>query len=168
MTRTKLQVVIDSTVQLAALYAAYVIFGFGLDKVLGQNGAIAGMRQVANAVGVDPTLFRYFVGTQELLVGTALFTAVALFIPRVPSLVQRVNRAVFTLGALGLIATMAGGIATELFVRPGQQDWLLYLGIRLAVIGGFALTWGLARFGLPFKPRAIIASSSTAPRGLVA
>ncbi|MEL6543881.1 MAG: hypothetical protein AAFQ82_04600 [Myxococcota bacterium] len=160
MKRKSLQVAIDSLSILASLYAGSVLFSFGRDKLLGINSSIQGFEQIGGALGVDPTAFRLFVGLQEVGVAFALFTAVLVLIPKLPLVVQKVSHITLQLGSLGLVGTMVGAIATELSVRPGQQDWLLYLGIRLATIGVFLSAWSFVRFGLPFGRRLALRSPS--------
>lgn len=141
--------VIDTAIQGGALYAAFQMFRFGRDKVLGINSSIQGFEQIGAGLGVDPTFFRLFVGVQELAVAAALMTAAFVFLRGV----QGVARPVLQLGVLGLGATMAGALMTEFIVRPGEQNWLVYLALRLAVIGAVVGFWSVRRFGLPKTPR---------------
>ncbi|MEM6730238.1 MAG: hypothetical protein AAF658_01710, partial [Myxococcota bacterium] len=148
MRRKPVKIVIDSLIQLASVYAGYVLIGFGFDKVLGINSSIAGFKQIGAGLGVDPTAFRYFVGAQEIGVSLALFAAALVFLPERFSLLQTWARRVYLAGSVGLVATMVGALATEAIVRPGEQNWLVYLAIRLGVIGVFASAWALRSFGL--------------------
>ncbi len=158
MKRIPLKRIADSLVQLAAVYAGFVLLGFGLDKLTATNGSVQGFEQIGQGLGVDPTAFRILVGTQEVAVALALFSAAALFIPAGAQLLRQLRqlaRSVFPLATLGLLGTMAGALATEFIVRPGEQNWLVVIALRLSVIGSIALGWSLARFGLPAPARAI-------------
>ena len=46
--------------------------------------------------------------------------------------------------------TMLGALATEFYVRPGQQDWLVALALRLIAIGVPLTIWSFVRFELPW------------------
>ncbi|MEL6759969.1 MAG: hypothetical protein AAFP04_06160 [Myxococcota bacterium] len=158
MKHMALKRITDTLVQLAAVYAGFVLFGFGWDKLTGTNGSVQGFQQIGRGLGVDPTAFRIFVGVQEVAVALALFSAAALFTPAGPRLLSRLRdlaRSVFPIATLGLLATMAGALATEFIVRPGEQNWLVVIAIRLSVIGLVALGWNVARFGLPTPARAL-------------
>ncbi len=148
---------LDGAAVAGALYAAAKLWPFGVAKLQGTGGSLQGFRQIGTAFGVDPTAFRLFVGAQEVAVSLALgATLLAVVLPRLlPRLLPRVTQ----LGALGLVATMAGALATELIVRPGQQDWLVRLALALLGVGLVLSVWALRRFGLPRLPGRALPSS---------
>lgn len=141
---------IDTVAIAAALYASSVLLPFAIDKLTGTGSSIEGFAQIGAGLGVDPTFFRYFVGVQELLVALGLAVALVAFIPRWPA-VQRLARLGVQLAAPGLVATMIGALATEYYVRPGQQDWLVAIALRLIAIGVPLTVWAVLRFG--WRPR---------------
>ena len=141
---------IDAVAIAAALYASSVLFPFAIDKLTGTGSSIEGFAQIGAGLGVDPTFFRYFVGVQELLVSLGLAAALVAFMPWLPA-VQRLARFGVQLAAPGLVATMIGALATEYVVRPGQQDWLVAIALRLVAIGIPLTAWSVARFG--WRPR---------------
>lgn len=145
ITRTPLEILVDSAAQIAALYAASLLFPFAIDKLTGTGSSIEGFAQIGAGIGVNPTFFRYFVGLQELAVSVGLAAGVFAFAP-VGTLLQGLARLGIRLGAPGLVATMLGALATEFYVRPGQQDWLVALALRLLAIGVPLTIWSLARF----------------------
>lgn len=144
-TRTPLQIVVDTLAQAAALYAASLLLPFAIDKLTGTGSSIEGFAQIGAGIGVNPTFFRYFVGVQELLVSVGLAAGVLAFAP-LGSTLQGLARLGMRLGAPGLVATMLGALATEFYVRPGQQNWLVALALRLLALGVPLTIWSLARF----------------------
>lgn len=148
-TRTTRQLVVDTTAQAAAIYAAIRLLPFAIDKLTGTGSSIQGFAQIGAGLGVDPTFFRYFVGAQELLVSLGLAASVLAFISLLPAL-QWLGRLGVRLAAPGLVATMAGALATEFYVRPGQQDWLVALALRLLAVGVPLTAWSILRFELPW------------------
>jgi hypothetical protein len=148
-TRTTRQLVVDTIAQAAAIYAATRLLPFALDKLTGTGSSIQGFAQIGAGIGVDPTFFRYFVGIQELLVSLGLAASVLAFLPQMPA-AQWLARLGVRLAAPGLIATMAGALATEFYVRPGQQDWLVALALRLLAVGVPLTAWSVLRFELPW------------------
>jgi hypothetical protein len=148
-TRTTRQLVVDTMAQAAAVYAVTLLLPFAIDKLTGTGSSIQGFAQIGAAIGVDPTFFRYVVGVQELLVSLGLAAAVFAFLPQVRPL-QSLARLGVRLGAPGLVATMCGALATEFFVRPGQQDWLVALALRLLAIGLPLTAWTVLRFEVPW------------------
>ena len=64
---------------------------------------------------------------------------------------QRLARFGVQLAAPGLVATMIGALATEYLVRPGQQDWLVAIALRLIAVGVPLTVWSVVRFG--WRPR---------------
>jgi hypothetical protein len=46
---------------------------------------------------------------------------------------------------------MIGALATEYLVRPGQQDWLVAIALRLIAVGVPLTVWSVVRFG--WRPR---------------
>lgn len=141
---------IDAVAIAGALYASSVLFPFAIDKLTGTGSSIEGFAQIGAGIGVDPTFFRYFVGVQELLVSLGLAAALVAFMPWLPA-VQRLARFGVQLAAPGLVATMIGALATEYVVRPGQQDWLVAIALRLVATGIPLTAWSVARFG--WRPR---------------
>ncbi|MEM9070533.1 MAG: hypothetical protein AAGE52_18655 [Myxococcota bacterium] len=159
MKRSTKQKVLDTVVQGVSLYAAAKLLPFAIDKLASDPNAVAGFRQLGAGLGVDPTMFRYFVGGQELLVSIGLIAAAFAFLGgRVPRL-ERLARLGAFLGGAGLVATMGGAIATEYIVRPGQQQWLVTLAIQLLVLGAVVAGWSVVRFKKRRTP---------APTGVVA
>lgn len=150
--RTPLTLVVDTTAQAGALYAASLLMPFATDKLTGTGSSIEGFAQIGAAIGVDPTFFRYFVGVQEFAVSVGLAAAIVAFL-QVPWL-QGLGRLGVRLGAPGLVATMLGALATEFYVRPGQQDWLVALALRLLALGVPLTIWTVARFEWPWLRRA--------------
>ncbi len=148
-TRTTRQLFVDTLAQAAAIYAAIRLLPFAIDKLTGTGSSLQGFAQIGAGIGVDPTFFRYFVGVQELLVSLGLIASVVAFVSLVPAL-QWLGRLGVRLAAPGLVATMAGAIATEFYVRPGQQDWLVALALRLLVVGIPLTAWSVLRFELPW------------------
>jgi hypothetical protein len=147
--RTTPQLVVDILAQMAAVYASTLLMPFAIDKLTGTGSSIEGFAQIGAGIGVDPTLFRYFVGVQELLVAAGLAAAVLAFLPGVPVL-RGLARVAVRLAAPGLVATMTGALATEFYVRPGQQDWLVALALQLLAIGVPLTAWTVVRFELPW------------------
>ncbi len=147
--RTTGTFVIDAIALAAAVYASTQLMPFAIDKLTGTGSSIEGFAQIGAAIGVDPTMFRYVVGVQELLVSLGLAAAVFAFFPQAPAL-QGLARLGIRLAAPGLVATMAGAIATEYYVRPGQQDWLVALALRLLAVGVPLTAWSVVRFELPW------------------
>jgi len=147
--RPPLTLAVDTLAQAGALYAASLLLPFATDKLTGTGSSIEGFAQIGAALGVNPTFFRYFVGMQELAVSIGLAAAVVAFLPVVPWL-ARLGRLGIRLGAPGLVATMLGALATEFYVRPGQQDWLVALALRLIAIGVPLTIWSFVRFELPW------------------
>lgn len=147
--RPPLTLAIDTVAQIAALYAASLLLPFAIDKLAGTGSSIEGFAQIGAGLGVNPTFFRYFVGAQELAVSVGLAAALVAFLPQVPRL-ERLGRLGVRLGAPGLVATMIGALATEFYVRPGQQDWLVALAVKLLEIGVPLTIWSFARFELPW------------------
>lgn len=147
--RPPLTVVVDTIAQAGALYAASLLLPFATDKLAGTGSSIEGFAQIGAALGVNPTFFRYFVGVQELAVALGLAAAVVAFLPLVPWL-ARLGCLGIRLGAPGLVATMIGALATEFYVRPGQQDWLVALALRLLQIGVPLTIWSFVRFEWPW------------------
>ncbi|MBL8138016.1 MAG: hypothetical protein JNL48_15435 [Acidobacteria bacterium] len=141
---------IDTVAIAAALHASSVLLPFAIDKLTGTGSSIEGFAQIGAGIGVDPTFFRYFVGVQELLVALGLAAALVAFMPWWRA-VQRLARLGVQLAAPGLVATMIGALATEYFVRPGQQDWLVAIALRLIAIGVPLTVWTVLRFG--WRPR---------------
>ncbi|MEO1173697.1 MAG: hypothetical protein AAFX94_16850 [Myxococcota bacterium] len=152
MKRSVQALVLDSAVQGGALYAAFQMFRFGRDKVLGINSSVEGFQQIGAGFGVDPDAFRLFVGTQELLVAGALAAAALVFLRAA----QSIARPALQIGVVGLGATMVGALVTEFYVRPGEQNWLVYLALRLIVIGAVVGFWSVKRFGIPLPLRALL------------
>jgi hypothetical protein len=142
--------VIDTVATAAAIYASSQLLPFAIDKLTGTGSSIEGFAQIGAGLGVDPTFFRYFVGMQELLVSLGLAASLVAFLRWVPA-VQRLARFGIQLAAPGLVATMVGALATEFVVRPGQQDWLVAIALRLIAIGVPLTVWSVARFG--WRPR---------------
>ncbi len=142
--------VIDTVAIAAALYASSVLLPFAIDKLTGTGSSIEGFAQIGAGIGVDPTFFRYFVGMQELLVSLGLAASLVAFLPWLPA-VQRLARLGVQMAAPGLVATMVGALATEYVVRPGQQDWLVAIALRLIAIGVPLTAWSVFRFG--WRPR---------------
>jgi len=149
--RTPIEVAIDTVAQAGAVFAAYRLLPFATDKLTGTGSSIEGFAQIGAGIGVDPTLFRFAVGTQELLVSIGLAAAAFTFLRQLPVL-QRAARLGVGLGAPGLVATMLGALATEFYVRPGEQDWLVALALRLLAVGVPLTVWSLLRFGAPWRP----------------
>ena len=147
--RPPLTLAVDTLAQAGALYAASLLLPFATDKLTGTGSSIEGFAQIGAALGVNPTFFRYFVGMQEMAVSIGLAAAVVAFLPVVPWL-ARLGRLGIRLGAPGLVATMLGALATEFYVRPGQQDWLVALALRLIAIGVPLTIWSFVRFELPW------------------
>lgn len=144
---------IDTIAQAGAVYAAWLLMPFAIDKLTGTGSSIEGFAQIGAGIGVDPTFFRYFVGVQELAVSIGLAAAVVAWLQQVPWL-QRLGRLGVRLGAPGLVATMLGALATEFYVRPGEQNWLVALALRLLALGVPLTLWTLVRFGWPWaRPR---------------
>ena len=141
---------IDIVAIAAALYASSVLFPFAIDKLTGTGSSIEGFAQIGAGLGVDPTFFRYFVGVQELLVALGLAASLVAFLAWLPA-VQRLARFGVQLAAPGLVATMIGALATEYLVRPGQQDWLVAIALRLIAVGVPLTVWSVVRFG--WRPR---------------
>lgn len=141
---------VDTVAIAAALYASTVLLPFAIDKLTGTGSSIEGFAQIGAGIGVDPTFFRHFVGAQELLVALGLAAALVAFLPWWPA-VQRLARLGVQLAAPGLVATMIGALATEYYVRPGQQDWLVAIALRLIAIGVPLTVWSVLRFG--WRPR---------------
>ncbi len=142
--------VIDIVATAAAVYASSQLLPFAIDKLTGTGSSIEGFAQIGAGLGVDPTFFRYFVGAQELLVALGLAAAPVVFLPWLPAL-RRLARFGVQLAAPGLVATMIGALGTEYLVRPGQQDWLVAIALRLIAIGVPLTAWSLFRFG--WRPR---------------
>ena len=140
----------DTVAIAAALYASSVLLPFAIDKLTGTGSSIEGFAQIGAGLGVDPTFFRYFVGVQELLVALGLAAALVAFLPWLPA-VQRLARLGVQLAVPGLVATMIGALATEYLVRPGQQDWLVAIALRLIAVGVPLSAWSVLRFG--WRPR---------------
>lgn len=151
MQRTQAQRVVDGLAFFGVLYAGAILGRFGLDKLLGINSSVEGFQQIGRGLGVDPTGFRYFVGVQELGVAAALFASALMLLPWIGEGLRRRGRFVFLVAAVGLLATMIGAIATEFIVRPGEQDGLLSIALRLTALGAVFLVWALVRFGLPWR-----------------
>ncbi|MEM1415734.1 MAG: hypothetical protein AAGH15_12580 [Myxococcota bacterium] len=166
MNRTIRQRALDLAARLAALYAGATLLPFGMDKLQGTGGSIQGFRQIGAGFGVDPTFFRFFVGAQEVSVALLLFAAIFVdFGGRLPRL-EAVARRLTQLGALGLVATMVGALATEAIVRPGQQDWLVRIALRLLAVGVFATLWSIRRYGLPRAVARVLPAKLTPVTGL--
>ena len=146
--RTPSDVVVDTVAQIAAFSAAWQLMPFAIDKLTGTGSSIEGFAQIGAGLGVDPTFFRYFVGLQELLVSVGLAAAVLAFLPQVS--LQRLGRFGVRLGAPGLVATMIGALGTEFLVRPGEQDWLVAIALRLLALGVALTVWSALRFELPW------------------
>lgn len=149
-TRSVGLVVVDTIAMAAAIYAASLLLPFAIDKLTGTGSSVEGFAQIGAGIGVDPTFFRYFVGLQELLVSVGLAAALFLWFSRLPA-AQRLARLGVQMAAPGLIATMVGALATEYYVRPGQQDWLVAIALRLLALGVPLTAWSLLRFG--WRPR---------------
>lgn len=149
-TRPVRLLVIDTIATAAAIYAASQLMPFAIDKLTGTGSSIEGFAQIGAGLGVDPTFFRYFVGVQELLVSLGLAATLVVFLPWLPA-VQRLARFGVQLAAPGLVATMVGALATEYYVRPGQQDWLVAIALRLIAVGVPLTVWSVVRFG--WRPR---------------
>lgn len=149
-TRSVGLVVVDTIAMAAAIYASSQLLPFALDKLTGTGSSIEGFAQIGAGIGVDPTFFRYFVGLQELLVSVGLAAALFLWFSRLPAM-QRLARLGVQMAAPGLVATMVGALATEYYVRPGQQDWLVAIALRLLALGVPLTAWSLLRFG--WRPR---------------
>lgn len=149
-TRTLRLSVIDLIAVAAAFYASSRLLPFAIDKLTGTGSSIEGFAQIGAGIGVDPTFFRYFVGVQELLVALGLAAALVVFLPWLPA-VARLARLGVQMAAPGLVATMLGALATEYYVRPGQQDWLVAIALRLLAIGVPLTAWSVWRFG--WRPR---------------
>jgi len=147
--RTPSEVVVDTVAQIAAFYATWQLMPFAIDKLTGTGNSIEGFAQIGGGLGVDPTLFRYFVGMQELLVSVGLAAAVLAFLRQMP-LLQQLGRFGVRLAAPGLIATMIGALGTEFLVRPGEQDWLVAIALRLLAVGVALAVWTVLRFELPW------------------
>lgn len=147
--RSPFTLVVDTLAQVGALYAASFLMPFATDKLTGTGSSIEGFAQIGAGLGVDPTFFRYFVGLQELAVSLGLAAALVAFLPWLPPL-QRLGRLGVRLGAPGLVATMIGALGTEFYVRPGQQDWLVALALRLLAIGVPLTVWTFLRFERPW------------------
>lgn len=143
--RSPLAVLVDTLAQAGAVYAAWQLLPFAIDKLTGTGSSVEGFAQIGAGLGVNPTFFRYFVGVQELAVSIGLAAAVVAFLPMLPPL-QRLGRLGLRLGAPGIVATMSGALATEFYVRPGQQDWLVALALRLLAIGVPLTAWTFVRF----------------------
>lgn len=144
-TRTSSEIVVDTVAQIAAVYAASLLLPFATDKLTGTGSSIEGFAQIGAGLGVNPTFFRYFVGLQELAVSVGLAAGLFAFAP-VGAMLRSLARLGIRLGAPGLVATMLGALATEFYVRPGQQDWLVALALRLLTFGVPLTIWSLARF----------------------
>lgn len=145
--RSPITVLVDTLAQAGALYAASLLLPFASDKLTGTGSSIEGFAQIGAGLGVDPTFFRYFVGIQELAVSIGLAAAVMAFLPALP-LLQGLGRLGIRLGAPGLVATMIGALGTEFYVRPGEQDWLVALALRLLAVGVPLTVWTFVRFEL--------------------
>ena len=147
--RSARQLLVDTIAVIGAVYASTLLMPFAIDKLTGTGSSVEGFAQIGAGIGVDPTLFRYFVGLQELLVSLGLAASVVAFLPGLPAL-QRPAQFGVRLAAPGLVATMCGALATEFYVRPGQQDWLVALALRLLAIGVPLAAWSIVRFELPW------------------
>lgn len=147
--RTTGELVVDTIAQASAVYAATRLAPFAIDKLTGTGSSIQGFAQIGAGIGVDPTLFRYVVGGQELLVSLGLTASMFAFLYQIP-LLQRLARLGVRLATPGLVATMIGAIATEFYVRPGQQDWLVVLALQLLAIGVPLAAWSALRFEWPW------------------
>ena len=147
--RTSRQLVVDTIALAAAVFASTRLLPFAIDKLTGTGSSIEGFAQIGAGLGVDPTFFRYFVGLQELLVSLGLAASVFAFLPQLPA-VQGLARLGVRLAAPGLIATMAGALATEFYVRPGQQAWLVALALQLLAVGVPLTAWSVIRFEMPW------------------
>lgn len=147
--RTTRQLVVDTLAQAAAVFATIRLMPFAIDKLTGTGSSIQGFAQIGAGIGVDPTFFRYFVGVQELLVSLGLAASVLAFLPQMPAL-QWLARLGVRFAAPGLIATMCGALATEFYVRPGQQTWLVALALQLLAVGVPLTAWSVLRFELPW------------------
>lgn len=158
--RTSRQLVIDTIALAAAVYASTRLLPFAIDKLTGTGSSIEGFAQIGAGIGVDPTFFRYFVGLQELLVSLGLAASVLAFVPQLPA-VQWLARLGVRLAAPGLIATMVGALATEYYVRPGQQAWLVALALQLLAVGVPLTAWSVIRFEWPWV-RSWLASRQSA------
>lgn len=149
-TRSVRLLALDTVATAAAIYAASRLLPFAIDKLTGTGSSIEGFAQIGAGIGVNPTFFRYFVGVQELLVSVGLAASLFAFVASLP-IVQRLGRLGVQLAAPGLVATMVGALATEYYVRPGQQDWLVAIALRLVAVGVPLTAWTVLRFG--WRPR---------------
>lgn len=147
--RTSRQLVVDTIALAAAVFASTRLLPFAIDKLTGTGSSIEGFAQIGAGLGVDPTFFRYFVGLQELLVSLGLAASVFAFLPQLPA-VQQLARLGVRLAAPGLIATMVGALATEFYVRPGQQPWLVALALQLLAVAVPLTAWSVMRFEVPW------------------
>jgi hypothetical protein len=51
---------------------------------------------------------------------------------------------------------MAGALATEYVVRPGQQPWLVTIALQLMAVGVPLTAWSVLRFEMPWMRRLLL------------
>lgn len=116
--------------RMLATFAALTLGLFGALKLAAIDAEVALFERIAAAAGLEGLWFMYLTGTIELAVAGAL-----LAVHRTETTTPVLWRTAYLGGALGLIGTLGGAMATEFVVRPGEALGLVALAALLMMLG---------------------------------